>query len=147
MGLELGDPVGQLNGLEILAVFLQFGGSDPQGVGDEPAEATQGHCGEGQDRRSIANDGRPRKAEGFAVVVQASLDEVGSDERRDDDDGEDGLSESHQNLVGAASSRRVSTTMPTMEMAPPTRTLMTTKARMSSSQVMLRPVLRFEMGE
>ena len=147
MRLQFGDPVGQLHGLEVLAVFLQFGGPDPQGVGDEPAEAAQRHGGEGQDRRSVADDGRAREAEGLAVAIQRALQEVGREERRDDDDGEDGLSESHQNLVGAASSRRVSTTMPTMEMPPPTSTLITMKARTSSNQVMLRPVLRLEMGE
>jgi len=107
----------------------------------------QRHGGEGQDRRSVADDGRAREAEGLAVTIQRALQEVGREERRDDDDGEDGLSESHQNLVGAASSRRVSTTMPTMEMPPPTSTLITMKARTSSNQVMLRPVLRLEMGE
>ena len=147
MGLQFGDPVGQLDGLEVLAVFLEFRGPDPQGIGDESAESAQGHRGEGQNGRGVADDGRAGEAEGFAVAVERSLNEVGRDEGRDDDDGEDGLSESHQNLVGAASSRRVNTTMPTIDMPPPTRTLMTTKARINSSQVMLRPVLRLEMGE
>ena len=142
--LELGNPVGELDRLEVLAVLLEFGGTDPQGVGNDATEPAEGDRGEGEDGRCVGKDRGAGQAEAVAVLVQADLKEVARDQGEDGKEEEAGLAKVH---VGRAISRRVRMIMPAMPMPPAVMPMTTNMARPRSSHVTERPVARASTGE
>jgi hypothetical protein len=80
MGFELGDPIGELSGLEEFVVVLEVIGTNPEDVGDEAPEATEGDGGEGEDRRGIIKRFDAGQAEFVAVTVKGVLDLGDADE-------------------------------------------------------------------
>ena len=51
--LELDDPAGELDHLEVVALLLHLGGAEPEVVGEESAEAAEGDGGEGEHGRGV----------------------------------------------------------------------------------------------
>ncbi len=120
-GLELGDPVGELNRLEVLALLLEIVRPDPERIGNQAAEGTEGDRGEGQDRRGVADHRRPGDAQPLAVPVETPLEEAGESQCDHQDHDADDLVETGAH-IGAASSRRVKIQMPNEAKAPPATT-------------------------
>ena len=149
IGLELGDPGGELGGLEVLVVLLEGIGADPEEVGDQAAETAEGDGGEGEHRRGVVEGGGVGETEAVAVGVQEILDLAGADQQGDGQAQEQDFFGAGVHWVpwAVASSRRLKRRMPARPMTPPSNKTIWAKAAPSSLQGMARPVLRSSMGE
>ncbi|MCZ7635621.1 MAG: hypothetical protein M5U12_05965 [Verrucomicrobia bacterium] len=86
-GLELGDPVGELDHLEEAVFVLEFHGADPEGVGDEAAEAAEDDGGEHEDRGAFSRGFDAGEAEVAADAVEVALG-IGDGDEEDGGEGE-----------------------------------------------------------
>ena len=91
--LEFGNPVGELDELEVAAFVLQGAGAHPEDVRQDAAEAAEGDGGEGDGRGQVLRGRGQRQAGVFPLAEQAEIQRAGEGEGRQGDEQEEGDNE------------------------------------------------------
>ena len=74
-GLELDDPVGELNQFEIASFVLEGSGAHPEDIGQNAAESAEGHGSEGDGRGQVLGGRGLGEVEVAAQVKEADVEE------------------------------------------------------------------------
>ena len=116
--LQLGDPVGQLDQLEILSLLLQAGCPQPKKIGHDAAESAQGHGGERHQGRGVVQRIGLADAGRLTQVAQGRIALCGQ-EQKSCGQQEQGQGEGAAHDDGLATSRRVNAAVASRARHPP----------------------------